>query len=254
MGRVEAGGLTPPAPLAERIEGHWRREWLRWPEGEDATTHVHWLQAGALYADIRVPSRRPDLTGAVCLADLDVPALHALMAAEGFAGTIALDGDVCTWTREINWHGQPETVDAGRLSLKGDALIEDGVHATYRELWQRQPGSPLAARRIAGAGLQGVLVASDEVFLLALGDPEAPPARPLVEALARGERPEGLARHFASLYALGRWEGRSGVARLATDPLREGCPILERWNGGIRWHRKGFEGGEETVTLSLTTV
>ena len=37
------------------VQAHWRRLWIRAPGFEDADTRVHWMQCGALYADIRVP-------------------------------------------------------------------------------------------------------------------------------------------------------------------------------------------------------
>lgn len=251
MGRLAEGRLTLDA-----LQGHWRRDWMRWPGrgggGEDATTRVHWLQAGALYADIRVPAERPALDGARCLDDLDPPALLGLMQAEGFAGTITLEGDICTWHRRINWHGRPAGVDAGRMHFAGAALIEDGVYAAYRELWQPVAGPALCASRVRGrtaeGPVEGVLVSSDTLFLLALGRPDAKPSAPLLAALATGTRPPEVARHFAGLYALGRWQGAHGIADLATDPFLEGRPVLDR-TSGLTLHRTGFAGRAEAVPL-----
>ena len=216
------------------LQGHWRREWIRAPGIEDTTTRVHWLQAGALYADIRVPLDRPDLAGAACLEDLPAVCLLALMRAEGFAGTIDVAGGVCTWTREINWHGTPDTVDAGRMRFDTDcALIEDGVHADYRELWRHIPGPPLTATRVVAGDLAGILVQSDTLFLLAMGDPAALPTTQIRDALAHGDRPEGLARHFATGYALGHWDGATGIADLSTNPFDEGIPVLEKTQAGL---------------------
>lgn len=234
------------------LQGHWRRDWLRWPgcDGEDdETTRVHWLQAGSLYADIRVPAGRPKTGGARCLADLDPSALRKLMRAEGFAGTITLDGDICTWHRRINWHGRPEGVDAGRMRFEDGALIEDGVHAHYRELWRQIEGPPLSASRIAGGGLEGVLVSSGAEFLVALGRPGEAPSAPMVEALERGERPPKIATHFGSLYALGTWDGAEGVAAIATDPFTEGQPVLGRKRDELIWRRLGFDGDRQEVPL-----
>lgn len=235
-----------------QLQGHWRRDWIKAPGFEDHTTRVHWAQAGALFADLRIPAVRPDLGGAACLADLDNAALLHLMRAEGFAGEITVADGICTWHRAINWHGRPEAVDAGRMSFdpKG-RLVEDGVHAEYRELWHRVPGGPLSARPLRAGALEGVLVWSDEMFLFGLGDPAAPPAAPLRAALEAGARPEGLARHFRSDYALGRWEGNAGIAELCTNPLREGRPVLSRAaDGGLTWLSSGFDGREEPVALA----
>ena len=230
------------------LQGHWEREWIRAPGFEDRTTRVHWLQAGALYADIRVPAERPDLFGADCLADLGPADLRALLRAEGFAGTIDVAHGICTWTREVNWHGRPLAVDAGRMRFEGASLFEDGVHADYRELWRPRPGT-FAARRVAAEGLSGILVASDELFLLGLGDPAAPPSAPILEALEAGRRPDGLTGQFRSEYTFGRWDGDDGIADLSTNPYREGRPALRRTGEGFVWLTEGFDGSDRAVRL-----
>lgn len=234
------------------LQGHWRREWLRWPGGEgcdDETTRVHWLQAGSLYADVRVPADRPALDGARCLADLDPAALLQIMQAEGFAGTITLRDDVCTWHRRINWHGRPDGIDAGHVRFEDGALIEDGVHAPYRELWRRLDGPQLTASRVWAGDLEGVLVASDTVFLLGLGRPAADPSGALIEALRRGDRPEGVAAQFDSLYAFGHWHGADGIAELCTDPFLEGAPVMKRKAGITVLLRATFDGDRRAVPL-----
>jgi len=124
------------------LQGHWRRDWLRAPGLEDRSTCVNWMQCGALYADIRIPRTRPEIRGATSLADLSCAALLKLMRAEGFAGEIALRSNVCTWARDIDWHGPNDTPDAGRLDFTGeDGMLETGVAADYTEKWSRS-GSP----------------------------------------------------------------------------------------------------------------
>lgn len=236
------------------LQGHWRRAWLRLPGGvEDATTRVHWIQSGALFADIRIPLDRPATGGAQSLSDLGPRALSRLMAAEGFAGHITVEDGICTWHREVNWHGTPEGVDAGRMSFDAEgALIEDGVHAEYAELWRQVPGPAFDARSIAAGELCGVLVWSGALFLMGLGAPDLPATAPLRAALAEGETPEGLARVFDGDYILGRWEGREGIATLATNPLREGRKVLE-WRGvDLIWHWQRFDGETGRTRLDFT--
>jgi len=90
------------------LQGHWRRDWIKAPGFEDNTTRVHWMQAGEIFVDLRVPLERPDLAGATALADLGPSTLLALTKAEGFAGRIEVVDSNCTWHRAINWHGVPE--------------------------------------------------------------------------------------------------------------------------------------------------
>lgn len=232
------------------LQGHWRRKWIRAPGFEDETTRVHWMQCGALFADLRIPAERPDLTGVRCLADLDAPALRALMMAEGFAGAITVADSVCTWHRAINWHGTPDGVDAGRMSFDaaGD-LIEDGVHADYAELWQKMPETSGDAWRVTGDGMRGVLISSASEFLIGLGEPDAAPTAPLIDALERGAVPGALAAHFRGVYVLGRWEAGQGIATLSTNPLLEGNPVLERNPEGVVFHGADFDGRDQVFPL-----
>ena len=116
--------------VAGDLTGHWVRDWIRAPGLDDAETQVHWLQARDGYCDLRVPRHRPDLSRLGCLADASTADLLTLMQAEGFAGTIEVLDEVCTWDRTINWHGRPEAVEAGRLNWSGDGrLREDGTEA-----------------------------------------------------------------------------------------------------------------------------
>lgn len=218
------------------LQGHWRRDWIKAPGFEDHTTRVHWMQAGDLFADLRVPLARPDLGGARCLAELSEYALAALMASEGFAGTIDVTDSRCTWRREVNWHGVPEADDIGLMYVDGDALIEDGVLAEYRERWLAEPGPALRGHRVALGALSGVLVESDETFLIALG---APPE-------AHSPDP---ANHFSSTYCLGRWEGARGIATLSTNPFCEGTCVLTR-GAVFTWHGMRFDGS--VVSGALT--
>lgn len=222
------------------LQGHWRRNWLRAPGLEDTTTRVHWLQAGRWCADIRIPLHRPALDGATCLADLSPAALADLLTAEGFAGHVTLDADVCTWTRTRNWRGFPCPVDAGRLWFDAQGLlIEDGVHADYREEWQHLPATftPLAI------GEEGLLLTSPTTFLLALGLSDTPATAPLAAALRDGTaKPRDAAPAFASTYILGHWKGDSGIAHLSTQPFAEGHTILSRDGAALRLTLPDFDG------------
>lgn len=215
------------------LRGHWRRDWIKAPDFEDTTTRVHWLQAGMLFADLRVPADLPALQGG-CLADLDAAALQSLLRIEGFAGEITVAQGQCTWHRTINWQGALARPDVGAMWFDGDVLIEDGVHADYREAWLKQPTAPLRGHRIAWGGMTGVLVESDDRFLLGIG--LAPMDRPVRDT-------------FTSFYALGTWDGARGIAELATDPFAMGKPVLDRANDSFVWHAPLFTGGIESRPL-----
>lgn len=235
------------------LQGHWRRDWITAPGFEDRTTRVHWLQAGALFADIRVPLARPAVTGASCLADLSDSALAQVMTAEGFAGDITVADNACTWRRAINWHGVPQADDIGLMSWAGDgALIEDGVLARYRERWLQEPTGALTGYRVTCDTLSGVLIADDATFLIALGQVPQGTSEPLQEALRTGQRDApALRAHFASTYALGTWQDNSGIVTLSTNPFCEGRPVLLRGPEWV-WLAPDFDGRQELRPLSLS--
>ena len=237
-----------------RVQGHWQRDWIRAPGLEDGTTRVHWLQAGALFADIRVPLHRPLPGPARCLAEMPPAALADLLSAEGFAGTISLQGDVCTWHRRVNWRGFPCPVDAGRLWFDADgALIEDGVHADYREQWQRRATGALVARQLHGAGgMEGVLVTGPALFLLVLGSPEAPARPDLAASLRAGlTSAADAAPAFDSVCIMGRLDAGRGVATLSTQPFCEGRAVLAMGQDAATLTLPGFDGSPRRHDLTL---
>ena len=237
----------------DSVQGHWRRDWIRAPDLEDSTTRVHWLQAGALFADIRVPLDRPPPGRARCLAELPAAALADLLSAEGFAGHISLQGDVCTWHRMVNWRGFPCPVDAGRLWFDAaGALIEDGVHADYREQWWHQPSGTLDARLVQAEGATGVLVTGPALFLLVLGAADTPARPDLAIALRAGQATAAdAAPAFDAVCLMGRIEAGRGVATLSTQPFCEGHEVLALGQDNATLTLPGFDGSTRRRDLDL---
>ncbi|MEO0402389.1 MAG: hypothetical protein AAF214_08425, partial [Pseudomonadota bacterium] len=217
----------------DHLQGHWRRDWIKAPGFEDHTTRVHWMQAGDLFADLRIPVTRPDLSGHSCLADLSPGALHILLLSEGFAGTIDVTDDRCTWRREINWHGVPEADDVGLMYFEGNALMEAGVLAEYRERWLQEGATGMRAQRVSLDDMSGVFVENDAVFVLAMG-PSPDTHQPATTNDA------AMQAQFTSTYTLGYWQGERGIATLSTNPFCEGQPVLKR-NAALVWHALSFD-------------
>lgn len=145
-----------PAELTE-LRGVVRRSLFVGADGRrDTTTDVAWLQGLSLYVDLRRPADLPDVA-AGCRDELTDDVVAALARQEAFAGRCTqLDG-VTRWAREIDLH-PPAGPDAGRLTWArapdgSVAVVEDGVHAAYRELWH--PG-PAPAGPVWGLRLRGV--------------------------------------------------------------------------------------------------
>jgi len=236
---------------ADEIQGHWRRAWLRAPGGDDTTTRVHWMQAGDVYADVRVPLDRPSMGGATCLAELPVSALAALAQAEGFAGTTSVTDSTCTWTRVINWHGATSSLDAGRLSWDREGcLVEEGVYATYAELWTRPADEPTRAEIFAAGSARAYLVTVGQAFVLGFGWLDAPLRAPVVAALADGHRHADVPALFEGAHALGHWSDAGAVADLATNPFMEGHPILTRTENGVALRIVTVEGATRIHQLA----
>jgi hypothetical protein len=110
---------SPVTIAADDLIGAWTRLSITWPDGgHDDQTFVLWLQAATAFADIRI-----GVDG----------------AAEGFAGTISLVGDVCSWHREIDL-APTGSADVGHLAWTGpDRMLERGSLSPYVEDWLRAP-------------------------------------------------------------------------------------------------------------------
>lgn len=235
---------------ASDIAGHWVRHWIKTPEFEDHSTRVHWMQAGLDYADVRIPVERPDLSEATCLADLTCSDLALLAHAEGFAGYVTLEGDHCTWHREINWHGPPEMPDVGAISFDDQGrLIEAGVHAAYTELWEQQATAPSTALRVEGGGYQGLLLRCGDACVLGIGQPDSAATSLLRAALEAGQLPKGIERLFDGLHAVGTWANGQMIAQLATNPFAQGQPVVTQSGHGLIWHRIGFGGTRSDIQM-----
>jgi hypothetical protein len=240
----------------DSLQGHWVRRWIKAPGFEDETTRVHWMQVGAVYADVRIPVARPDLTGKRALSDLSADQLLLLAGAEGFAGSISLEGANCTWHREINWHGATDIADVGEIGF--DALgrmVETGVLAEYKELWEQHAGGAAGrAIRASGDEYEATLVQRSETFVLGIGRSGKASTVPLVEGLKSGVMATDIADVFDGLHAVGELTGDVAVAELATQPFVEGQPVATVHEDRLIWHRIGFDGARQDIAMPLLEI
>lgn len=239
--------------LLENIQGHWVRQWIKAPGFKDETTRVHWMQVGSVYADVRIPADRPDLTGYQTLSELPAAALLEYTVSEGFAGHVTLQDTHCTWHREVNWHGTPETVDVGDISFNADGrMIEQGVLAEYTELWEQRASEEVGhAYRARGEGYVALLVLRGAEFVLGVGKPEKPSTSAFVDALKLHDAKAGGEEVFGGIHAIGRLDGNMGIAELATQPFSEGQPVVTLDDETLIWHRIGFDGARQDVVLQI---
>lgn len=235
------------------IQGHWVRDWIKAPDFEDHTTRVHWMQVGTKFADIRIPLAGPDLSNAAALADLTAKQLWQLAQAEGFAGHVTLEGNDCTWHRDINWHGTPDALDVGALSFDPQGrLIEEGVHFQYTELWQQQEASEQSVLCFSASGYKGYVTTVGNTFVFAVGKADKNPTASLISALANGVIPDGIEELFDGAYALGHWIDGAGIAALSTQPFCAEQTIVTRQADTLIWHHIGFHG--ERIEIEMESV
>ncbi len=241
---------------SDQIQGHWVRDWIKAPGFEDHTTRVHWMQAGLIYADVRIPSGRPDLNGAKCIADLPALKLSQLAEAEGFAGHTTLKDVTCTWHRAVNWHGEPSGQDIGEICFdEAGRLVEKGVLAEYTELWVQSAKSSTRAIRFSQNGLLGVLVLAGEIGVLGIGPTAKPATDPVLQALKGGTIPDQIETLFDGIHAVCRLnESGQLTATLATNPFAEGQPILSILGDEVIWHKIGFDGTQTDICMQRDTL
>ncbi|MBY0277421.1 hypothetical protein K2Z84_18985 [Candidatus Binatia bacterium] len=229
-----------PATVPPELCGLWRRVVLETPDAPpDTSTRVWWLQTPTLYVDLRVPVERRRVASRTTLRSASDAELDALALQAGFAGRTSLDGDLCRWSRDIDFQPPSGLPDEGRLRIDDGWIVEDGVHATYREVWQREDDSTgdwLVRRWTEREGRRDArtcyLVAGGAWFLFARArsGPPLEQAPSLAELLAR--RGGGRAVRVALLdfeISLGRRD-RGGPQRtwridVSTLPDREGEPL-----------------------------
>jgi len=147
------------SPVPDRYRGVWARQLLETPHQRDESTFVRWLQTPLWHADLRVPSPTPAADATLALA-------HQ----QGFCGvtdvTQTPQGEVCTWQRRLDFQPPRSQVDAGVMVIDTpDCVIETGLQANYREVWERLPDS--TGRFIALAGLDAAGHDTQERFLVA---------------------------------------------------------------------------------------
>jgi len=232
-------------PVPEIYRGLWRRRVLETSGHVDRSTTVYWLQTSSLYADVRIPADRGRRGR---LARLTPAGLRALARQQGFAGALTVDGDMLTWQRWLDYQ-PPAMPDVGRVRFDGVRLIEHGVHAAYREEWQRvQPAGDDSLALVLEEEVDpnrcpldraGVLVALEGYFMIALARPEPLPGAKDLAALVDNDtytldakrRFLNCAIELGVRHACGRWE-----LRLSTLPHHEGLGFKQVHG---TWRRAG---------------
>lgn len=235
---ADAGRDEPTVP--PELCGLWRRVVLEAPgTPPDTTTRVWWLQTPTLYVDLRLPAARRGVPSCTTLDAASDDDLDTLAQQAGFAGQTWLDGTLCRWQRDIDFQPPSGVPDEGRLRIDDGWIVEDGVHASYREVWQREDdsvGDWIARRWTERPGKPDArvcyLVAGGDWFLFARArsGPPLEQAPSLAELLARRALDRaGRAALLDFEISLGHRESatpaRTWRVELSTLPEREGEPL-----------------------------
>ena len=136
-----ADAIEPPAPVPADYLGVWQRSLLQTPAARDTTSRVLWLQTPRWHADLRIPADRPDFAGVQSLAECDATQLAWLATQQGFCGVTQIDGERCTWHRQMDIQPANGGRDTGRMLVDGERMTETGIEADYLEIWERLPHS-----------------------------------------------------------------------------------------------------------------
>jgi len=130
-----------PRGVPDRYLGTWQRSLLQTVQERDTRSRVFWLQTRLWHADLRIPDGRPDFSGITRLAECDDDQLAWLATQQGFCGITQVDGDRCTWHRQMDFQPSNGSRDVGHMIFEGERIIETGVEADYLEIWERLPQS-----------------------------------------------------------------------------------------------------------------
>ncbi|MGA8261787.1 MAG: hypothetical protein WB783_16370 [Arenicellales bacterium] len=237
------------ATVPESLVGVWRRESITLAGGEvDDTTAVYWAQMSQEFIDIRVPASRPAVHHAKHLDELSREDLLALTEQKGFSGHTFVEGNRCTWVRDIDFRPNTGRPDTGIIDVQGDTLVETGypdsvLGSSYREIYHRQAGGGQRQAALTwGAGQSELhkdapparrLIVIDDYFMYARARATPlPPAETLHELVAArfAESPEAVLSLLDCEVSLGRLRDLSPFAQIviSTIPMREGKALFPR--------------------------
>ena len=226
------------------ITGIWKRDYIRAANHFDDTTLVYWFQSDFYHVDIRIPDNfyhSVNSLGLTAYSQFSDDQLLGLMSAEGFAGTTHVVNNVCTWTRNINYRGKLQGLDAGLLEKTAEGLVETGIHEAYSELWNLNGyDSPLGSDEQVPNGIlmeaeygqqRLFLVYTDTRFALGRGRPSdldnaCTSVERLQQALEQNNK-YAVAEVLDMEFCLGTIDQCGGVITDSTNPLRVGALAFE---------------------------
>jgi hypothetical protein len=225
--------------------GCFRRRAITFCTGDsDTETQVLWLQTRGLTADLRLPARRPSLTGDARLAERAPDELGPLADIvgniEGGLARTRWDGRAMHWSDWTSFQTHDRWPEPGLLARVGDCLIEHAPSGAYVEDWRLQPSQdgPLLGLRlieerdVASGAVRhrgGGLVVCGRHAALVLGRPAPlPVAGAVADVVSTHGRDRAVMQAvFAFEASYGTRAAGSFMVAASTNPLREGQTLLD---------------------------
>lgn len=172
--------MTAPLrdPVPDACLGVWRRISLDTlaPDGtvrtSDTATRAYWIQTPTLFADMRIPAGRPDMSGTAALSDLGASDLSWLARQQGIAGMTLAGNGLLHRRRQVDFQPTRGRDNTRRVRVEQDRLVEENPHGTVRETWQRLAGAEgdMIALRLQEEALAGGRIVPRKGYLLVVGD------------------------------------------------------------------------------------
>jgi hypothetical protein len=137
----------------------WRRTLLEQAGVVDTSTLVLVIQTEQYHADIRIPTDRPGFSGIECLADCSAEQLRWLASQQGFTGITQVNDNISQWLRDYDYQPSNGQRDIGEMTFESaDVIVEIGVDAEYREIWQKIKDTQLnlSVKHITGINRHGI--------------------------------------------------------------------------------------------------
>jgi hypothetical protein len=253
--------IEQPAPVPDAYLGVWRRTLFETASGREELSQVWWLQTPRWHADLRLPVGRPDFSGITCLAECDDVQLAWLATQQGFCGLTQVDGERCTWHRQMDFQPANGNRDLGHMLFDGERIIETGIEADYREIWQRLPhsqGGTAALELVVADGelpprTTRLFVAGDYFVYVRDRRHPLPSATDLTRLIAHAQPSRSQLIEWLNVeISFGR---RSGPAPWRIDqstlPFREGQTITQPGAIQRRGHAIAIEGNNKKRWMIL---
>ncbi len=173
--------------LPSWLLGSWTREWIDRRGKQTNALDVHYLQTPSIFADVRFPRDRGDLSHAKSFDDLSDAELTQLAKQRGFTGHTTVTGLISTWHHELDFQPADSSADIGRIERKGaDAMFEYALDSSYTELWKSTSAGATAflVVRIERAGrLVSTLIVSGDDFMYVRNRAKDLPTAPSLDSL-----------------------------------------------------------------------